>query len=102
MEDNAIGFSDLDRLYRSVPGSCLLPYAGQSRHTQWIAIALGAPVIQAIMLNEAAKAAGHLFRLLQFWLDTIAHLTAIIETVEEGKLTTDPAVLATQMVTGIT
>ena len=55
------------------------------------------PVIQGIILNEATKADGYLSRLQQFWLDTTAPLTAIIETAEEGKLTPDMAVSAAQM-----
>ena len=55
------------------------------------------PVIQAIVPNEATKVDGYLSRLQQFWLDATAPLTAIIETAEEGKLTPDMAVSATQM-----
>ena len=54
------------------------------------------PVIQAIIPNEATKAGGYLLRLQQFWLDATAPLTAIIETVEEGKLTPELAVSAAQ------
>ena len=55
------------------------------------------PIIQAIVPSDATKADGYLLRLQQFWLDATAPLTAIIETVEEGKLTPELAVLAAQM-----
>ena len=45
----------------------------------------------------ATKADGYLSCLQQFWLDTAAPLMTIIETAEEGKLTPELAVSATQM-----
>ena len=54
------------------------------------------PVIQAIVPNEVTKADSYLLRPQQFWLDATAPLTAIIETAEEGKLTPELAVSATQ------
>ena len=55
------------------------------------------PVIQAIMLNEATKADDYMSHLQQFQLDVTALLMAIIEIAEEGILTTEMAVPATQM-----
>ena len=54
------------------------------------------PVIPTIVPNEATKADGHMSCLQQFWLDVIALLIAIIETVKEDKLTTEMAVSAAQ------
>ena len=55
------------------------------------------PVIQTIVPSDATKADSYLSRLQQFWLDMTAPLMAITETVEEGKLTAEMAVSATQM-----
>ena len=55
------------------------------------------PVIQAIVPSDATKADSYLSCLQQFWLDATVPLTAIIETAEEGKLTPELAVSATQM-----
>ena len=48
-----------------------------------------------IQPNQATKADSYLLCLQQFYLDATAPLTAIIETVEEGELTTEMTVLAT-------
>lgn len=47
------------------------------------------PVVQSIVPNNAIKADGYLSRLHQFWLDAVTPLTALIETAEGGKLTTE-------------
>lgn len=91
-------FSGFNRVQPSVPGSCFLHYISQHRPKKQVEC-IGLldcdsiwypklnPVIQVIMLNEATKTDGYLLRLQQFCLDVTALLTAIIETVEESKLT---------------
>ena len=109
-EDDATGPGNLVTLTESTQAfleaafSAMLAYADRKKQVEWIDVPdcdsircpKLDPVIQAIVPNEATKADGYLSRLQQFWLDMTAPLMAIIETVEEGKLTPDMAVSAAQ------
>ena len=54
------------------------------------------PMLATVLLKDVIKADGYLSCLQQFWLDTVAPLTAILESSEAGELMAEQAYAAAQ------
>ena len=54
-------------------------------------------VLKVVLPKDAIKADGYLSHLQQFWLDAVAPLAALLESVEAGELIPEKAVSAAKM-----
>ena len=64
---------------------------------EWVCCPKLNPVLKTTFPKEAIKADGYLYLLHQFWLDAVAPLTAMIESVDDGELTVAEAVTTVQL-----